>query len=157
MCLVIGGAYDGDATSVHRTAQSQSRGDRRLLKNVEVRKLIRERLDEEQVIAGEVLRELKRIGFADPRSFFAEHNNLRPLKDWTPEMAAAVASFEVIKKNAVADDGHVDLIHKIKLNPKTKALELLCRRLGLLEPEPDESGRDVPTFVFPEGTRIRIE
>jgi hypothetical protein len=29
--------------------------------------------------------------------------------------------------------------------------------LGLLEPEPDDSGKDVPTFIFPPGTRIKIE
>jgi hypothetical protein len=28
---------------------------------------------------------------------------------------------------------------------------MLCKHLGLLYPVPDESGRDVPTFVFPGG------
>jgi hypothetical protein len=45
-----------------RTAYSQGQ---RLLKNVEVKKLLRARLDDEEVVACEVLRELKRIAFAD--------------------------------------------------------------------------------------------
>jgi len=126
------------------------------LKDVEVQAVMRARLDEEKVVAGEVLRELKRIGLVDPRAFFDEHNHLRPVSHWTPEMAAAVTSFEVIKKNAAAGDGHVDVVHKIRLSPKIQALEILCKRLGLLTPAPDESGKEVPTFIFPPGTEISI-
>jgi hypothetical protein len=30
-------------------------------------------------------------------------------------------------------------------------------QVAVMEPEPDDAGQDVLTFVFPEGTRIRIE
>jgi hypothetical protein len=42
------------------------------------------------------------------------------------------------------------------LSSKIHALEILCKHLGLFTPEPDESGKDVPTFVFPPGTEINI-
>jgi len=70
---------------------------------------------------------------------------------------SAVASFEVIKKNAAAGDGQTDLVHKIRFASKTRALEVLCRHLGLLEPKADDSGKDVPTFIFPPGASIKIE
>jgi len=36
-----------------------------------------------------------------------------------------------------------------------EAFELDYKSYELMTPEPDESGREVPTFVFPEGTRIK--
>src|SRR5262249_16471847 len=125
-----------------RTAYSEGQ---RLLKNVEVKNLLRTHLDEEEVVAGEVLRELKRIALTDRRRVVDHVGKLQPVSQWTAEMAAAVASFEVIVKNAKAGDGHTDVVHKIRFNSKTRALEVLCRHLGLLKPEPDDSGKDVPT------------
>jgi hypothetical protein len=72
-------------------------------------------------------------------------------------MAAAVASVEVVIKNAKAGDGITDRVLKLRFWNKNSAIELDYKSFGLMEPEPDTTGRDVPTFVFPEGTRIRIE
>jgi phage terminase small subunit len=136
-----------------KTADSQGQ---RLLKNGEVKQIVREKLEEEEVIAGEVLREMKRIGLLGPRTFFSADGNLKPVQDWTSEQAGAVASFEVVKRNAAAGNGHVDTIHKIRFWNKLHALETLCKHLGRLTPAPDDSGREVPTFIFPPGTRIKI-
>jgi hypothetical protein len=91
------------------------------------------------------------------RAFFDAEGNLKPVTEWTPEMSAAVASFEVVTKNAKACDGITDRVFKIRFWNKNSAIELDYKSFGLMEPEPDDAGRDVPTFVFPEGTRIRIE
>jgi hypothetical protein len=93
----------------------------------------------------------------DPREFFDEHGNFIPVNKWTAAMAAAVASVEVVIKNAKAGDGITDRVLKIRFWNKNTAIELDYKSFGLMEPEPDDAGRDVPTFVFPEGTRIRIE
>ena len=50
-----------------------------------------------------------------------------------------------------------DRVLKIRFWNKNTAIELDYKSFGLVEPEPDDAGQDVPTFVFPEGTRIRIE
>jgi hypothetical protein len=70
---------------------------------------------------------------------------------------AAVASVEVVIKNAKAGDGITDRVLKLRFWNKNTAIGLDYKSFGSMEPEPDDSGRDVPTFVFPEGTRIRIE
>ena len=49
-------------------------------------------------------------------------------------MGAAVASVEVIIKNAKAGEGHTDAVHKIRFNSKTRALEVLCKHLGKRSP-----------------------
>src|SRR5262249_28358324 len=105
----------------------------------------------------EVLRELKRIGLVDPRTFFDATGNLKPVHAWTPEMAAAVSSIDVIRKKAAAGSGQVEVIHKIRFSPKTPALEILCKHLGLFdEHDPNAGQPDVPAFVLPPGSRVSI-
>jgi phage terminase small subunit len=135
-----------------KTAYSQGQ---RLLKNVEVKRIVREKLDQEEVIAGEVLRELKRIGLVDPRTFFDATGNLKPVHVWTPEMAAAVSSIDVITRKA--GSGQVEVVHKIRFSPKTPALEMLCKHLGLFdEYDPNAGQPDVPAFILPPGSRVSI-
>jgi phage terminase small subunit len=69
---------------------------------------------------------------------------------WTAEMAAAVARVEVVIKNAKAGDDITERVLKIRFWNKNAAIELDYKSFGLIEPEPDDAGRDVPTFVFPE-------
>lgn len=97
-------------------------------------------LGETHVDAVRVLLELGRLSTVDARSFWDEHGNLKPMKDWTPQMGAAVAGFEVIKKNATAGDGHIDTIHKFKMWDKPKALDLLAKHFGLLIEKVEHSG-----------------
>jgi hypothetical protein len=60
-------------------------------------------------------------------------------------------------EEAKAGDDITDRVVKIRFWNKNTAIELVYKSFGLVEPEPDDAGRDVPTLVFPEGTRIRIE
>lgn len=97
-------------------------------------------LGETHVDAVRVLLELGRLATIDLRSFYDEHNNLKPTKDWTAAQGAAVAGFEVIKKNATAGDGHTDTIHKFRTWDKPKALDLLAKHFGLLIEKVEHSG-----------------
>jgi hypothetical protein len=54
------------------------------------------------------------------------------LRDLPPEVSAAIASCEVILKNAAAGDGVVDRVLKLKLWDKTKTLNDLARHFALL-------------------------
>jgi hypothetical protein len=64
-------------------------------------------------------------------------------------MAASVARVEVVIKNAKTGDGITDRVLKIRFWNKNAAIELDYKSFGLMEP--DDAGRDVPTFLFPEG------
>ena len=89
-------------------------------------------LETAELTAARVLEELRRLAMLDMRSFFDEHGNLKPIKDLTAEQGAALASFEVIKKNAEAGDGVIDTVHKFKVWDKTRALEMLAKHFALL-------------------------
>jgi phage terminase small subunit len=109
------------------------------------------------VSAVRVVEEERRIGLNDPRSLFDAHGNQKPITEWTAEQAACLASFEIIRKKATAGDGHIDTIYKLKFWNKIDALQMLAKRLGIDKPEEGDDGRDVPSIVFPPGTRIAIE
>jgi phage terminase small subunit len=82
--------------------------------------------------AARVLEELRRLSMVDLRSFFDEHGNLKRVQDLTAEQGSCLASFEVIKKNAVAGDGQIDTIHKFKVWDKPRSLEMLAKHFALL-------------------------
>lgn len=84
--------------------------------------------------------EIARIAFADDRKFWDEAGNLKPIHELTDDDAAALAGYEVVKKNAEAGDGKVDIVHKIRKWDKPKALELLAKHFGLLTEKIEHSG-----------------
>lgn len=92
------------------------------------------------ITADRVLEEVRRLALSDVRGLFDERGNLRPIRELSDEQAAAVASLEVVIKNAQAGDGHTDTVHKIKVWDKPKALEMLMKYLGLFEEQARVSG-----------------
>jgi phage terminase small subunit len=105
--------------------------------------------------AERVIEEISRCAFARPKAFVDEHGNARPLAELADEDAAALASWEIVTKNAAAGDGHTDRVLKVRLADKLQALELLARYLGLLQPEGADSTQvTVPVFVLPDGARV---
>jgi len=58
----------------------------------------KERLEANKVSATRVIEENRRIGFNDPRRFIGADGNLKPIPEWTDEMAAAVSKIEVVKR-----------------------------------------------------------
>lgn len=97
-------------------------------------------LTQTDLTATRVLQEISRISFADIRRVVDEHGNLRPLHELTDDEAAAIASVEVIIKNAQAGDGHTDTVHKIKHWDKLKALEMAGKHLGVFQENASVSG-----------------
>lgn len=93
--------------------------------------------------AKRVLEEYRRLAFQDIRGFFRDDGTLKPLSEWTEDQGSAVASMEVIIKNAEAGDGHMDRVHKFKLWDKTRALESLAKHFGLLVDKMEHSGEIV--------------
>ena len=116
-----------------RTAYAQGS---RLLRNAGIADTIRQRqaalAERAELTADRVLEELRRLALADARSFFDDHGNLKPISELTAEQGAAIASFEVLIKNAEAGDGKQDVVHKIRLWDKVRALELLAKYFRLL-------------------------
>jgi phage terminase small subunit len=91
-----------------------------------------------------ILEELRRIALCDYRELFDAKGNLRPITDWTPELGSCVTSIEVVKRNLHPNDGQTDLIHRVRLADKVKALEALSKHFGLLIDRHDHTG----TIVF---------
>ena len=124
-----------------RTAESQGS---RLLSNAKVAASVAEgqakRLKSADLTATRVLEELRRLAFSDVRGLFDERGNLRPLHELNDEQAAAIASLEVVIKNAKAGDGETDTIHKIKVWDKTRSLEMLAKHFALLTERVNHDG-----------------
>lgn len=153
---------DGNATRAAKrvgysakTAHSQGP---RLLANVEVQRIIAQKLKDAGATAERVLLEVQRIATVDLSDLFTPEGNLKPFEIWTPAQRAALASFEVkvVKKNAAGADRETDIILRVKFWNKIQALELLMKHHGLLQGELEPEVR-VPCFIMPEGTKVAIE
>ena len=80
------------------------------------------------------------LAFQDVRRLFDTKGNLLPVQSLSDEAAYTVGSFEVIKKNAEAGDGHTDTVHKIKILDPVKPLEILAKHFGLLDEHVNVTG-----------------
>lgn len=106
-------------------------------------------LADTKLSATRTLEEIRRVAYADPRRFF-QGRNLKDIPDLGPEEAAAIAGFDVV----INKDG--DTIVKLKFNSKMAALELAGKHHGLFNPEPIDPAANVPTYLFPPGSRIAV-
>jgi hypothetical protein len=101
------------------------------LRNVQVSKIIRQlqaqQLEKAELSAGRVLEELRGVSFIDARSFWTKSGRLKRPQELTEEQGSVLASFEALIKNAKAGDRKTDLIHKLKLWDKIRALETLAK------------------------------
>lgn len=91
----------------------------------------RKALSGAELSASRVLEEYRRLAFQDVRALFDESGNLLPVHKLPADVAASIASVEVIKRNLTSGDGSVDVIHKVKTWDKGKALDSLSRYFGL--------------------------
>ncbi len=118
-----------------RTASSQAD---RLLGNAEVRQRVeqlkRERAARTEVSADRVLLELARIAYFDARTLFSPDGSVRPPSEWDDAAAATVAGVDVehVEVGRGRNRRRVWRITKHRRFDKNKALELLCRHLGML-------------------------
>jgi phage terminase small subunit len=93
-----------------------------------------------RVTAEDVIEELAKLALADPRALFDADGNVKPLTQWTQAEAACVASVDVIKRNLTAGDGKMDMVYRIRMWDKPKALELLAKHFKLLTDKIELSG-----------------
>lgn len=100
-----------------------------------------ERLAEIGLSAKAVVDELAILAFANLQDAFDGDGNLKPIHQMTREQAAAIASLEVIKKNAEAGDGKTDVVHKVRVWDRVKSLEILAKHFGLLKEQLEHSGK----------------
>ena len=83
-----------------------------------------------EVTADRVVAELAKIGLFDARRLYAPDGTLLQPADWPDDVAAVVASVEVVEDTAGGKA--VTRTRKVKLWDKKEALGLLARHLGIL-------------------------
>ena len=114
-----------------KTAYSQGQ---RLLKDVEVQKIIKSKIEKAEITVDKVLNEIGKIAFFNIQSIYNEDGSLKKIHELPPEIAAAISSVEIIEKNGGigADSEHaLEQIKKIKMHDKSKNLENLGRYLAM--------------------------
>lgn len=94
------------------------------------------------------LREAARLAYSDIRELFDDAGRILPIRDWPDDIAAAVSSIEVVRRNLTVGDGTQEQVHKIRLWDKGPNLGLLFRHLGLLDGKPDEERREPQKLVI---------
>src|SRR5207245_2425471 len=75
-----------------------------------------------------------------------------PIHSLPDDLAACIASIEVVKRNFTSGDGKTELVWKIKLRNKPQVLELLGRHQGLFREDPPSDAPEVPAFALPPET-----
>jgi phage terminase small subunit len=107
-----------------------------------------------RVTAEDVIDELAKLAMADPRALFDADGNVKPLTEWTQADAACVASVDVVKRNVTAGDGKMDMVYRIRMWDKPKALELLAKHFKLLTEKIEVSG-DIDLVARLQAARSR--
>jgi phage terminase small subunit len=118
----------------------------RLLKDVEVQQEIDARravlADKFALRTEDVVRELAKIVYADPRKAFGKDGNLLPVSEWPDEVAAMVASVETEELFEGQGPGrkHIGYTKKIKLWDKNSAIDKAMKHLGLFKEDNEQRG-----------------
>jgi len=89
---------------------------------------------------------------ADIRQFYDVDGQAKPIHELPDDLAACIASIEVVKRNLLSGDGKTEFIYKIKLWNKPQALELLGRHQGIFREDQPSDAPDVPAFTLPPDT-----
>lgn len=151
------------AAAARRAGFSAATADRiayRLLRKVEIEAAVKDARDrlllKAEVSAVRTVEEARRMAYNPGIIAFVDaRGNLKPFSEWTPEMSAAVASVEFVRRNLEGGDGHSDELVKLKFWNKNHATELLFKHHGLLEqPDANDDRPTVPVYVLPEGARV---
>ncbi len=109
-----------------------------------------------EVSVEKVLRELARIGFADVRRMHDAEGGLRRIAELPDDIAAAVASYEVVKRTVPGIDGAVEVTHKIKVWDKARALEMIGRYLAMFIDRNKLARDEDPGAIEVDDVRARL-
>ncbi|WP_162660683.1 terminase small subunit [Tuwongella immobilis] len=133
----------------HRTAGSIGE---ELLRKPEISARIRELKDEQarrtQITADQVLAELARIAYIDPRKLFHPDGSLRSISDLDEDTARAIAAID-IEERLSGRDPVIRTTKKIKLWNKVEALDRLARHFGLFTEKVEVNSKLTVTPMVP--------
>ena len=97
----------------------------------QVKRKAKERL-EDLIDPDRALREAAKLAYSNIQDVLDEKGNVRPIQEWPRELAAAVSSIDITKKNLTAGDGKQEDVIRIRLWDKPSNLTLLFKHLNLL-------------------------
>jgi phage terminase small subunit len=103
-----------------------------------------------------VLKELARLAFVDPRKMYDEDGCLKPMHEMDDDTAAAISAVdtkEIFEKEG-RETKYVGDQKKVRLNDKTKALELIARHLNLFEKDNKSGASNVVVVTADESAQI---
>lgn len=91
-----------------------------------------------QLTVERVQEEIARLAFADPRKFFDDAGNLKPIHELDDDAAATLASIEneELFEGAGKDRERIGTLKKVKTWDKGRALELAAKHLGMVRETP---------------------
>ncbi len=89
-----------------------------------------------------ILSQLREIASADIRKLFDEHGHLKDARDWPDDVAKAIAGMDVFEEFAGKgeDREHIGNTHKIKMNDKLRALELIGKTMAMFQDKVHHTG-----------------
>lgn len=125
----------------------------KLLTHTDIVKTLAEATARIEAISGlsveRTLQEIARVAYQDPRRLYDEHGNLKPVHELDDDMAASIASVEVVEEfeGHGSDRTHVGYTKKIKLWDKNSALVTAARHLGLFEKDNAQRGESLALQV----------
>ena len=106
----------------------------KLLKNTNVAKAVQEgmaaRSARTEVTQDWVLRRYAMIAGVDKRQFFYDDGSLKPVSEWTEEMAAAVGSFDAVESGG---EGVPVVLKRLRFLDGKAALDSMARHLGMFK------------------------
>lgn len=123
----------------------------RLLTCADIREIVEkaqaERAAKVGITATRVLEELAVIGLADMRHYIRFHENGDISQNWDampPEATRAIAEITQEVTYQKGADGEMEPVRKtkFKLHPKTPALDLIAKHLGMLVQKHEHTGKD---------------
>lgn len=116
------------------------------LRKPQIQEAIRQEKDKRaertEIDQDKVLLEIARLAFSDPRKIF-DGNRLKQVSEIDDNTAAAISSIKVSTRNL--GEGEVENVAEIKFWPKTSALEMAGKHIGLFEK--DNSQKNPGTFI----------
>jgi len=105
-----------------------------------------------QLSADRVLLEAARVGLSDIRELFDERDQIKPISEWSDDIAAAVSSIKVVPEYTTDEDGRRVLAgyrREVKFWDKGAGLDKLMRYLGLYDADNRQRGLAAPLSTLP--------
>ena len=107
-----------------------------------IQKAFKKRSERTEITQDRVLEEFAKLAFSDPRKFFDENDNLKPITDLDDDTAACLSGMDIVtKKVGKGEDSETETVKKIKFVDKKGALDSVARHLGMFN---DKLGLAVP-------------